>query len=201
MAVLAGRNADIYIASVSGTGMTGEATTSLGSGVYQITDAAKRAINPNTTFTVLDGVATVPTSRYQVAYGTGKVYFQDYTPAGTITVTGEYLTLAQAAQGFEWTLDVQPMLEETQTFGDSWKERTCVMRDATCSFQRFYEDEYFFTNGDKYFVIACYLNVSGADRYVFGAMLSSQGTTSGVNETVKQNVQFSAHGVVDYASS
>lgn len=201
MAVLAGRNADIYIASVSGTSMTGEATTSLGSGVYQITDAAKRAINPNAALTVLDGVSTVPSSRYQVAFGTGKIVFRDYTPAGSVTVTGEYLTLAQAAQGFEWSLDVQPMLEETQTFGDSWKERTCVMRDSTCSFQKFYDDEYFFTNGTRYFIVACYLSVSGADRYVFGATMNSQGATSGVNETVKQNVQFSVHGILDYASS
>ena len=85
MAVLAGRNADIYIATGSGTSMTGQATTSLGGGVYQITLSARRYINPNASLTVLDGVTAVNPANYQVAYGTGKIILAGYTPAGAIS--------------------------------------------------------------------------------------------------------------------
>jgi gamma-glutamyltranspeptidase len=99
MAVLAGNAADIYIATGSGTAMTGEAVTSLGGGVYQITDTAKRAINPNAAVTVLDGVSTVPKANYQIGWASGKITLTNgYTAGGTITITAEYLTLAQAAQ-------------------------------------------------------------------------------------------------------
>ena len=64
---------DIYIATGSGTAMTGEAVTSLGGGVYQITNTAKRAINPNAAVTVLDGVATVPKANYQIGWASGKI--------------------------------------------------------------------------------------------------------------------------------
>ena len=52
MAVLAGRSADIFLATGTGTAMTGQATTSLGGGVYQITLSTRRAINPNASLTV-----------------------------------------------------------------------------------------------------------------------------------------------------
>jgi len=199
MAVMAGRLADIYIATGSGTAMTGEAVTSLGGGVYQITDAAKRAINPNASVTVLDGVATVSPANYQVSWGAGKITLTNgYTASGTITVTGEYLSLSQLAQGFEWQLEIQTDLEESQTFGDSWKERTAVMRGASVSLQRFYQDGYFQTNLGNRYVIALYIDQPGGTRYVCGAHMTSAGVTVGENELVKQSVQFVAVGPVEF---
>jgi len=200
MAVLAGRNADIYLATGSGTAMTGEATTSLGGNVYQITDAARRAINPNASLTVLDGATPIPSSRYQVAYGSGKIYLLA-APAGTVTVTGEFLTLSKVAQATDWTLDVQPVLEEVQVFGDSWKSRARVGGDATCTFARFYNDNYFHTNATSYYVINCYADYAGGVRWMFGAMQNGMSINAGENETIKENVSFSVHGVLDYLNS
>lgn len=199
MAVLAGRNADIYLATGSGTAMTGQATTSLGGGVYQITLSTRRAINPNASLTVLDGVTAVPPSRYQVAYGTGKIVFAGYTPAGAVTVTGEFLTLSKAAQGFEWSLDIQPVLEEVQVFGDTWKSRQRVQADATCTFGQFYNDNFFQLNQMSYFVIDCFAIQSTGVKWSFGASLASASLNVGENETMKQNVSFSVLGIVDYA--
>lgn len=198
MAVLAGRNADIYIATSAGTAMTGEATTSLGGGVYQITTAARRAISPNAAITVYDGVSVISPANYQIAYGSGKIVLRNYTPSGAVTIDGGYLTLAKAAQGTEWTMDVQPTLEEVQVFGDSWRARACVQRDASVTFNRFYNDNYFHTNGGAYFVLALYLNVSGGQRYVLGATMASQGVSTPENETIKENVSFNVHGILDY---
>ena len=198
MAVLAGGSADIFLATGSGTSMTGQATTNLGGGVYQITLSTRRAINPNASLTVLDGATTVPSSRYQVAYGTGKIIFAGYTPAGAITVTGEFLTLSKAAQGTEWSLDVQPILEETQVFGDTWKGRIRVGGDASCTFGQLYNDQFFQTNATSYYVIECYAIQSSGVGWRFGASQASAGITVGENEVIKQNVSFSVLGVVDY---
>ncbi|NBW14697.1 MAG: hypothetical protein EBR82_42530 [Caulobacteraceae bacterium] len=199
MAVLAGRNADIYIATGSGTSMTGQATTSLGGGVYQITLSARRYINPNASLTVLDGVTTVNPANYQVAYGTGKIIMAGYTPSGAITVTGQFLTLSKFAQATDWTLDVQSVLEEVQVFGDAWKTRVCVQKEATVTFNRFYNDEFYLTNGASYFVIDCHALQSADVRWSFGASQSSMGISTSENETIKENVSFSVLGAVDYA--
>jgi hypothetical protein len=203
MAVQAGSAADIYIASGTGTTMTGEAVTSLGGGVYQITNTAKRAIDPNSSITVLDGVATVPKTNYQIGFASGKITLTNgYTAAGTITVTGKYLTLAQAAQGFEWSLDTELVLEDSHTFGDTWKEKTLVNRSGSVSFKRFLNDNYFTsTNLGSYYILYLYLNQASNIRFMACGHCSSAGITSGENELLKENVSFSLHGEIDFASS
>lgn len=201
MATLAGNAADIYIATGTGTAMTGEAVTALGGGVFQITDAARRAINPNAALTVLDGVSTIPAANYQISWGAGKITLTSgYTLAGTMTVTGEFLTLAQAAQGFEWSFDSEVLTEESQTFGDTWKERTLIMKTGSVTFQRFYNDEYFFTNIGSYYVLALYMDLAGADRFLCAARLTSVGMAVEENSLIKQNVTFSLHGPMDVAT-
>jgi hypothetical protein len=109
--------------------------------------------------------------------------------------------MAQAAQGFEWSLNVTPVLENTQTFGDSWQESTVVNLGGTVTFQQFVNDGYFFTNNNSYFILYLYPNLAGNVRWMTAGMLTSAGITAGENETVKQNVQFTTHGTVDYAGS
>lgn len=202
MAVTTGKSADIYIATSTGTAMTGEAVTDLTGGVYQITDTAKRAINPNASLTVLDGVSTVAAKNYQVNYGSGKITFTNgYTAGGTITVTGEYLTLAQCAQGYEWTLNTALALEKTQTFGDSWEQNTLVTKSGTVSFQRFFADDYFHANLRSYYVLALYTDVAGVDRFLCAAQCNSFGVSAGENEVLKENVSFAVHGGIDWATS
>ena len=199
MAVMVGRQADIYIASGTGTTMTGEATTSLGSGVYRITNSARRAINPNAALTVLDGVTTVNPALYRVSFGAGLIIFTGgYTPAGAVTVTGQFLTLSQAAQGTQWSLEVQNTLEDAHVFGDSW---TAVQRESTVTFERFYNDEYFHTQGANYYVLALYLNTSTGARYVMAGQLTSVGRTVDNNALIRENVQFASHGQVDFLAS
>lgn len=202
MAVMVGRQADIYIASGTGTAMTGEATTSLGSGVYRITNSARRAINPNASLTVLDGVTTVNPALYRVSFGAGLIIFTGgYTPAGSVTVTGQFLALSQAAQGTQWSLDVQNTLEDAHVFGDAWKAVQPVQREASVTFERFYNDEYFHTQGSNYYVLALYLNTSSGARYVMAGQLSSVGRTVDNNALIRENVQFSSHGQVDFLAS
>jgi len=202
MAVLVGNKADIYIATGTGTSMTGEAVTDLTGGLYQITSGTKRALNPNATLTVLDGVATVPATAYDVYWGAGIIAINgSYTVGGTITVTGEYLSLSQVAQATEWTYDSEVVLEETQTFGDTWKEYTEVMRSGSVKFKRFYNDGYFRTNIGSYYVLALYLSTTTGARYLAAGQCTSHGVSAAENETVKEDVTFSLHGGVAYTAT
>jgi len=166
--------------------------------VYQITLAARRAINPNAALTVLDGVTTVSPAFYQIAYGSGKIVFANYTPVGSITVTGSFLTLTKAAQGTDWSLDLSPTYEENQVFGDAWKSRAVVKREGTVTFSRFYDDNYFVLNSDKFFVLDLYANFSSNVRWRLGASLSGVTINTSENEIIKENVQFSSIGIIDY---
>lgn len=200
MPVLTGLGADIYVASGVGTVMTGEAVTSLGAGVYQITNAAKRAIDPNSALTVLDGASTVSPATYQVNFGAGTITLTLGTVlAGVMTVTGRYHTMAQAAQGTEWSLDVETNLQESHTFGDSWKESVFVNASGTVSFQRFLNDDYFHLNIANYYILYLYADLSGGKRHMCGAALKSVGVSAGNNDLIKENVSFTVHGAMSIA--
>jgi len=166
---------------------------------YRITDASRRVISPNATLTVLDAAAAVPAGKYTVYFGSGKIEFTNgYTVVGAITVTGSFLTLSQLPQSFGWTLDMEINTEETQTFGDAWKERTLTTRSATATIERFYHDDFFpATNLGSYVILALYIDVAGADRFVFAAHVTSISETAEENSLLKENVGFTAHGGVD----
>lgn len=201
MSVLKGQNADVYIAAGTGTGMTGEATTSLGGNVYQITDTAKRVISPTAALTVLDGVTTLAASAYEVVYGTGKIRLRA-APAGAITVTGEYLTTAQLGQGQSWSLTVGKNLVDTATFGDAWEEKTATLGRASGSIGRIYADDYFLTDvtPGTSFVLELYEQQSTGARYVCIAKLSDTNITSEAGGIMMENVNFTATGWVDYVA-
>ncbi len=73
--------------------------------------------------------------------------------------------------------------------------------DATCTFARFYNDNYFHTSATSYYVINCYADYAGGVRWMFGAVQNSMSVNTGENETIKENVSFSVHGVLDYVNT
>jgi len=114
--------------------LSGEATTSLGGDVYQITDTAKRIIDPDTAITVYDGATPIADTAVTVDYLFGKFTLSS-TPAGAVTVDGAYLpSFAVAeARSFELNfaknvLDSTPMASTT-----SARTRTAGLKDLTGS--------------------------------------------------------------------
>jgi hypothetical protein len=98
------------------TTMTAEATTEVvagAGGIYRITDAVKRVIDPETAVVVLDtAVAVDPANIEYIDYLDGTVKFIGaYTAGGAITFTAKYLPLAQIAKGktFNLTQTAQPV--------------------------------------------------------------------------------------------
>jgi hypothetical protein len=125
-----------YLATVSVTGtattMTGEAVS--GGGVtWQITNTAKRIVDPASALTVLDGASTVNPSTYTFDYLTGTVTLGG-APTGVVTITGKYLPVRQIAQAYEADVTLTKNLVDTSLLGTEHTQRTTTLGDISGSF-------------------------------------------------------------------
>lgn len=207
MAVRAGQGADIYIVTADGAGtvMTDEACGLVSGTTYQITDAAKRLVDPNIAITVKDGVTPLTADQYEMVFANGKIVL-DAAPGGAVTITGEYLTASQLAQAHEWTLNVGPNLRPSHTFGDTWVEQTATTRRGTATLQRFYNDDYWFAEMEDVvskgtFMLVLYVNQVAGSRYLAVGKLSDSNPSFAVGELGAESVSFDLHGWVDFAES
>lgn len=114
--------------------LSGEATTSLGGDVYQVTDTAKRILDPDTVITVYDGVTPIADTAVTVDYLFGKVSLAS-TPAGAVTIDGAYLpTFAVAeARGFELSFSAPALDSTLMAASTTARTRTAGLKDLTGS--------------------------------------------------------------------
>jgi len=200
MAVMVGRAADIHMAVGSGTGMTAEACSLVSGTTYQINNTAKRFWDPTATWIVYDGGVPVAASGYELVYGTGKIVLKT-APGGAVTVTGAYLSPSQVAQAFKWTLTFGPNLIDSHTFGDTWEEKTAALKKGTCSFERFYNDNYFHTNASSIFLLVLYMDQAAGPRYVAVGYLDAASIEAEEQGLIKESPSFQISGWVDYAAT
>lgn len=116
---LLGKQASIKVGGTS-TAMTAEAMTDSGDGLtFQITNAAKRAIDPDKTVAVaVDGV-TADATAYTVDYAHGKVAFSESQSGSTVTISANYLPLLSVAEANAVDIDMGYSTVATPRFGDS----------------------------------------------------------------------------------
>lgn len=117
--------------------LTNEACTEVTAGfVFQITNAAKRILDPSEDVTVdVDGVEADPDD-YVVDYLFGKVTFSaDQGGGNTVRVTaGSYLTPVAVAQAKEFELTVSQQVEDASYFvSDGFARKLATLRDASGS--------------------------------------------------------------------
>lgn len=131
MAKLTGKKALVKVSGAALT-LTNEATTDAGAHlVYQITNAAKRVLDPTAAITVKeDGVTTV--AAYTLNRLNGTVTFTVARGgAVAVTVTGFYLPQSTAISATEWSLSLSGMNGDVSEFGDVWVQRLAISKDAT----------------------------------------------------------------------
>lgn len=92
---IAGYDTEILL-SGSGLALTNEACTNTTGDVFQITDAAKRALDPTAVITVKANGITVSPELYTLDRLFGRVSFLS-TPAAPVTVSGTYLPMTAVA--------------------------------------------------------------------------------------------------------
>ena len=129
MAIQLSKAATIKIQGTA-VAMTGQATTLLAGTSYRITDAAKRALDPATSISVLDGGSAIAVDGYRVDYAHGIVTL-DCAPSGAVTVTGAYLPLLSIAEANAVDVEYGYESVDASRLGDA-TDRTLPSR-AKCS--------------------------------------------------------------------
>lgn len=104
-------------ASGAAVAMTAEACALVSGNIYQITNTAKRIVDPATTLTVYEnGIASVLAYTFNYLYGI--VTFPS-APTTPITVTGAYLPVASVAESKGFTISLKPDLLDVTSFDSS----------------------------------------------------------------------------------
>lgn len=114
---LLGSQASVHVAG-DAVALTGEPLSLVAGAEYQITNAAKRALDPATAIKVFDGAAEVGAATYAVDYAHGVVTLGS-VPSGAVTLDGAYLPLLSVAEARAVDVDSSYETADVSRFGDT----------------------------------------------------------------------------------
>jgi hypothetical protein len=131
--------------SGTATTLTTEATTNVSGKIYQITDAAKRVLDPDTAVVVADADGALdPGEIESIDYLFGKVTLDAaFTPNGSVTISGKYLPMAVIAQnrgsfGLEMSgQDLDATTREAAQSNGGWMVHQVGLIDISSTIERF----------------------------------------------------------------
>lgn len=114
--------------------MTGEATTNTTGNTYQVTNTAKRILDPSTAITVYDGVTPIADTSVTVDYLFGKVTLSS-PPGGAVTIDGAYLPSygVAEAKAFELSFSKDVFESTVMAATTTSKTRTAGLKDVSGS--------------------------------------------------------------------
>ena len=147
MAAISGKVAKVKITAVTPTSSTGEATTKLSSGKYQITDYTKRHWDRATTGAVKVYVNTTLSSddKYAVDPVNGIIQFSPTsltTGAVPVTVDVHYVTASYLGQARNWSAEIETDMHDVTAFATStgdgavWRSFTPGLSGGTITLDR-----------------------------------------------------------------
>ena len=194
MAKLTGKKALVKV-SGSPLTLTSEATSDAGAHlVYQITNAAKRVLDPTATITVKeDGSATA--AAYTLNRLNGTVTFTIARgPTVVVTVSGSYLPLSTAVSCTEWSLTLTATSGDVSEFGDVWVERIALTKDASGSVKSWRDTvdrtwETALLAGTP-IVISLYTLSTGNPDFLLWALLNKQQVQAAIKSAQNQSIDF-----------
>lgn len=114
--------------------MTGEATTNTTGNTYQVTNSAKRVLDPATAITVYDGATPIADANVTVDYLFGKVTLSS-PPGGAVTIDGAYLPTYAVAEPRAFELNFSKSIHESTVMAATTtaKARTPGLKDLSGS--------------------------------------------------------------------
>lgn len=132
---LAGHAARLKISGVP-VGVVAEACTSLGAGAYQITNAARRIMDPASAFVFKDGGVAIPVANITLLDALfGKVTFNP-APAGAVTVDFSYVPVATLTETKGASFSADAGLVDSTTFdANGVRKRKATLKDCSGSVQ------------------------------------------------------------------
>lgn len=116
---------------------TGEATTFLGGKRYQVTNAARRILDPAAALTVRDnGVAVAAANILSLDFLFGIVEFQAaYTVTGPVTLDASWLPTYQVGECRQGSFSLSAELVDASVFESQWRQRQPTLLDCEGSLQ------------------------------------------------------------------
>jgi len=168
MAKYHGKDAALYAWNGTSTVHTDEACTEVTT-TAQITDTAKRILDPNETQTFTDSGGK---NVLDIDYTIGKATFDDTVTI--VTATGKHVLVANITEIgnlFGWNIETSLDLVEAASFGDTWKSSEAGMMKWSGGAEGYFLNDYwsdaqallkmwlvkFFTDADTYFMGWCHL--------------------------------------------
>jgi hypothetical protein len=115
---------------------TGEAMTSLGGGQYQITNAAKRILDPAAAVVAKDAGTPVSAALWSVDRLFGTVTFSGYTPSGAVTVDASYIPVAAIGEATAVSLKTMVDLVDVSVLEAGAHKRQAALADFEGSIDR-----------------------------------------------------------------
>ncbi len=131
MAATAGHLATISVTGASTT-MTAEATSNTAGFSYQITNTAKRIVDPAVAIVIKHNSGVTWPTNFTFDYLNGIVTL-DGAPTGAVTIDGAYLPARQIAQAYELDVSLAANLAESSLLGTTFIGRTRALSDITGS--------------------------------------------------------------------
>lgn len=119
---------------VSGTAvaMLAEPCSLVSGTTYQVTNAAKRILDPAATFTVKDGGVPIPAANVTIDGLFGKFTLAS-APVGAVTVDGSYLPVADIGEAKAVEVSVSVDLLDKSVFGSQAKTRLAALLDYSAT--------------------------------------------------------------------
>ncbi len=192
MAVYHGKSAQLYAWDGTATAHTSEACTE-SANTAQITDTAKRILDPNETQTFTDSGSETVT---RIDYTIGKAWFTG--TVGTVTATGKHVAAANIdliANLFGWNLEATLEIVDVTCFGATYKETEVGMVGWSGNAEGYILNSTWkdYMDLTKRWFIKFYINA--ANGFMGWANISGLSEAANINEVIKEAINF--HGYAD----
>lgn len=198
----AGRKCQIKLGGAP-VALSNAATTADGARkVYQITDAAKRVLDPNVVLTIeksTDGTTWSAASGFTVDRLTGKVNFSVAQAVGTqIRVSGSYLPMTAIGEAFEFTYTLEGDNQDVSSFSNDYIKRIQGIKDATASLSRWYVDNTFYDRlmAGSLCMLEFWINGTTPDLKMW-AILASDELSGSVDGVIEESLEFEGSADAD----
>lgn len=223
---LAGKGADIYLASGAPNAVVTQAMTaiSVAAGAlngatittnhwYRPTTQARRFADPAVAPLVYYNAILVPATDYTFCPAGGIVKFNTSPGALAVTMDYSYLTIAQCGGAHEWSLGLEQDIADVSVFGSTWKSKLPVGELAgAVSLNRWWIDERFqawlaqdtsvlMTNvnpGPK-ILLSLYTSFASNLRYECMGTIKGDSVKAAQAGTVDEEIQIESEGTISYA--
>jgi hypothetical protein len=181
---------------------TDEATTASSSYKrYKITNSTKRYWDKNILVTVKKN-SVVQTSGFTVEYAGGVIVFDSsLNPGDTVTVSGKYVTVSQAAGFFNWSVQTAVKTLETTCFeSNEWSEYVIGEKSWKGSAEKFWvTDNAFISKIGTEVILALYTDFgTPKTRFEGYGIIETGNITIPTNELIKEKISFTGVGPLYY---